>query len=47
LLFGVQPTDGPTFLGAALLLAMLAMVACGVPALRADQVDPLRMLRDE
>jgi len=47
LLFGVQPTDLPTFLGVAFLLAMLALLACSVPALRATRVDPLVVLRDE
>lgn len=47
LLFGVQPTDLPTFLAVSLLLAVLALVACGIPALHATQVDPLVALRND
>jgi putative ABC transport system permease protein len=45
LLFGVEPTDLPTFLGVSVLLATLALIACIVPALRATRVDPLVVLR--
>jgi predicted permease len=47
LLFGVQPTDLPTFLAVSALLAVLALVACGIPALRATRMDPLTVLRNE
>jgi putative ABC transport system permease protein len=47
LLFGVQPTDLPTFLGVSALLAFLALVACGIPALRATRMDPSTVLRNE
>jgi putative ABC transport system permease protein len=47
LLFGVRPTDLPTFLVVSLLLALLGLLACAVPALRATQVDPLVALRSE
>jgi len=47
LLFGVKPTDLPTFLSGAVLLAVLGLVACAVPALRATRVDPLVVLRNE
>ncbi|MGZ4898173.1 MAG: FtsX-like permease family protein, partial [Candidatus Angelobacter sp.] len=47
MLFGVRPTDLPTFLGVSLLLATLAMIACAIPALRATRVDPLVVLRNE
>jgi putative ABC transport system permease protein len=46
-LFGVQPTDPTTFTLVAVGLAMVAMVATLVPAMRATRVDPLEALRQE
>ena len=47
LLFGVQPVDPPTYAIALTALAIIAVAACTVPALRATRVDPLVALRDE
>ena len=47
LLFGVQPLDPATFLLTAALLAVVAVAAAAVPALRAARVDPAIALRDE
>lgn len=45
LLFGVRPTDPGTFVVVALLLLVIALLACYLPARRAVQVDPLTALR--
>jgi predicted permease len=47
LLFGVGPAHPSVFLGTAALLAMVAMAACLVPAVRAARVPPMEALRSE
>jgi len=45
LLFGVAPHDPATFLGVAALMALIGVVACWVPALRAARIDPAIAMR--
>jgi predicted permease len=47
LLYGIQPTDPLAFGTAALALAMVALVACLVPAARATRIAPSQALRNE
>jgi len=47
LLFAVTPFDPLTFAGASVLLALVALTACALPALRAARSDPAAALRQE
>jgi putative ABC transport system permease protein len=46
LLYAVAPTDTPTLVGAAVTLALVAIMASVIPARRAAGVDPARVLRE-
>lgn len=47
LLFETGPTDPITFAGVSILLALVALLACFVPARRASRVDPIAGLRQQ
>jgi predicted permease len=47
MVFGVEPTDGPTFAVVTVVLVAAALVASYLPARRATRIDPLMSIRTE
>ena len=47
MLFGITPLDTRTFLAVSIVFALVATIACWVPAHRATKIDPIVALRTE
>ena len=47
LVFGVSVRDASTYVSVSILLAIVALASCVVPAIRASRVDPMTALRLE
>jgi putative ABC transport system permease protein len=47
MLYGVKPLDWSVFAGVALMLLLVSVIACAVPAWRASRLDPMEALRTE
>lgn len=47
LLYGVRPVDPATLAGVVAALAVVAVAACLIPAVRALRIDPMAALRAE
>jgi len=47
LLFGVRTTDPATYISVAIVLLLIALAACYLPARRAARIDPMQALRTE
>ena len=46
-LFNIEPTDPSTMVAVSIFIAIVALIACYIPAARATRVDPMVVLRDE
>ena len=47
LLFGVEPYDPTTLVGVTVMMAVIGLIACWIPALRAARIDPAITMRSQ